>query len=696
MPPRLLAGITLLFWGAMTGNTLLGLIASLLVEARSWIDLRWSFTKTTYVRAWHYTILCGALIAILAWVNGMATHNLQSLTVWAPLIFLPVELAMRYGKDTEIPLNTFSFFARKKLAHDTKLGRITEPRMINTGYPYIALVLLASAMSSRNELHHLIGLAIIVSIILVNSGKKSGFRPIAWTTGIILIMTAALTCQWGMGKLYQYYLGAGSGGDSTNRIAANESRTSIGKLGKLKLDPRIQWRMTIDHGEPPKLLRVATYNQYANAGWKYFFNPTDDTYQRDEQGYLGTTDIPNRDALIFKELESSPMPQLPLNPNLHIIGEVNTKALDTPIPIAPFMLAVGNIGSLGVETSIDCNSLGTVRLANPDYNIIRYSLWTENASTTETQPDTTDLTIPNQELAAILRVSQSLKLNTPGLSTAEKINRIDHFFRKKFTYTTHLTTPKLEKNQRQTAVGTFLETTQSGHCEYFAAATALLLREAGIPARYCVGFAVREYNESHQEWVMRGTHAHAWCRVWISDATHPSGGEWQDIDLTPPSWLAMESTGSASWQQSLADWWQRTREIFLLWRTSETNKTSVVKAVTIIIALVTLWIIWRLYKSHQPNHRQQRTHQTKNPQPISPLQKLEPKLQKILGARPIGMPLSRWTLQLADNHPDLSDLVRPLTELHNTARFSPTGISATQQQELENLCTTLRKQLKQL
>jgi transglutaminase-like putative cysteine protease len=44
----------------------------------------------------------------------------------------------------------------------------------------------------------------------------------------------------------------------------------------------------------------------------------------------------------------------------------------------------------------------------------------------------------------------------------------------------------------ETPLARFLLRTRSGHCEYFATATVLLLRQLGIPARYAVGYAVHE------------------------------------------------------------------------------------------------------------------------------------------------------------------------------------------------------------
>jgi len=723
MPPRLLTGITLLFWGAMTGHALLGLVAAFLVEARSWIETRWNFTQTTYVRSWHYTILCGALIAVLAWMNGMKTGELHTLFIWTPLIFLPVELAMRYGQAEKIPLNTFSFFARKKYIADLKLGRPTQPRMINTGWIYLATILLATAMGSQQPLQHGIGLAIIAVIALIISGKKTGHRPVAWTFCILLTLLLSLIGQWGMVKLYDYYRGASGETRDQRGISANENRTSIGRLGRLKLSPHIFWRMKVHEGNSPKLLRIATYNRYARANWKYQYAPPEDsaniTTQRDDDGYLPSTSAPNSNLLIFSDYPTSSEASLPSisgSANVSIIGEVDTRMMENPIPMPDFIQAVGNIAHLGKETSIECNPLGTVRLVNPDTHIVQYHVWIDNSpshgSSTDTPYNTNDpnssydLNIPNQERAAIRRINQKLGLNNPELTTLQKIRILKHFFTTEFTYTTHLTTATLRPNQRQSAVGTFLETTRSGHCEYFATSTALLLRDAGIPARYCVGFAVSEEDKDREEWVMRGKHAHAWCRVWISDtptsqtnqaSPQNTAGHWEDLDLTPPSWESMEETNTHRRLQYLTDWWQLLREDFMIWRTQKSNQTKVMIGVVFIISLLTLWIIWRLWQSRQPRALEKSaSYQRPAHATITALNQLEPALAKTLGSRPAGTPITRWLLTLAEQHPELTDDLQKIADLHNTARFSPDKLTTDQQQDIATACTHLKNNLRQL
>ncbi len=549
-PPKLLAGAALIFWGVLTGNTTVGLLAAVLLEARSWLPLRWDFKRESYVRAWQISILCGALISLLAWMNGMKAGKIHTLFVWAPLIMLPLELAQRYGTAKKIPLNTFAIFSRKDPPHPG--GLPTPPRTLNTGYPYIATVILATAMASRNELHHFAALAIITTSCLYAHMRHRGFRPWAWATALLLVITLSWFGQWGMFKLYNYLTGT-SGSGSGRHTAANESVTSIGRLGRLKLSPKIFWRMHVNHGNTPHLLRTATYNQYSRARWSHEFNKSpnsrfDDagyrTFSRDDTAPEGSRDI--------RWFTTSP-PQLTQTAPITLTGEIDTKVTENPLPLPHFFLAVAD---LDAGADIECNALGTVRMANPDYNVIQYAVWQGDTSSTEEPPDTEpdkknnlDLSVPPPERKALQRICTQLGLDDPTLSTRAKIRKLRHFFNTKFQYTTHLRTPPTDRKHRSTAVGHFLEHTRAGHCEYFATATALLLRTANIPTRYCVGFSVSEHDRDRDEWIMRGQHAHAWCRVWIEEPNHPSGkttGHWEDLDLTPAAWETADIARTSS------------------------------------------------------------------------------------------------------------------------------------------------------
>lgn len=74
----------------------------------------------------------------------------------------------------------------------------------------------------------------------------------------------------------------------------------------------------------------------------------------------------------------------------------------------------------------------------------------------------------------------------------------------------------------------FLEESKAGHCELFASSAVLLLRQAGIPARYVSGFICNELHPSKAYYVARLGHAHAWLEAYDKESKN-----WLMLDPTP-------------------------------------------------------------------------------------------------------------------------------------------------------------------
>lgn len=95
----------------------------------------------------------------------------------------------------------------------------------------------------------------------------------------------------------------------------------------------------------------------------------------------------------------------------------------------------------------------------------------------------------------------------------------------------------------------------TGHCEYFAATCALLLRAQGHPCRLVGGFLAHEWDEERGEMVVRGRDGHAWVEVLLDD------GSWLTVEATPPQSAAAAEAASSSWfdglQRSLTAGWNR-------------------------------------------------------------------------------------------------------------------------------------------
>ena len=704
-PPKLLAGLALLYWGYLTGHLSAAIPAAIILESRSVVRIRWDFKYESYIKAWHLCVLCAVFIAMISWIDGMGVGRIHTLFVWAPFIFLPIELAQRFGNAKNIPLSTFSFFARRKMLQDIAEGRKITPRLFNTGYPYITIVILATAKASRYDLHHYVGLSILVGICLYGYTKNNGRRPAAWTCAFILLLALSWIGQWSMYKIFRHYRGGGQQITLNQTMSSAETRTSIGRLGRIKLNPKILWRMKLHHGSKPKLLRSATYNKYSKAIWSYIPITPGSSNDYDEFGYRSSSSATitenQRDIRWFRETPPSLSNDAPIS----IVGEVDAKVEDHPLPVPDQFIAIGD---LDTDAFVECNSLGTIRMANPNYNIIEYSVWQGAFANTEEPPKDQagssfhlDLNIPPTERDAIKRICSQLDLYNAELSTSEKIKKIKNFFIDDFTYSTHLKTPRFDRGKRQSSIGLFLEDSRTGHCEYFATATTLLLREAGIPARYCIGYAVNERAKDKTEWVMRGLHAHAWSRAWIEPHANSSNkeGKWIDVDLTPPSWQSIEARNLDTWKQRLADKWQLMREDFLIWRTQEENKTRVYYVLAAILSLVAIWVSWRLWSSRQREiDMVLRPYQRPKNAPYTPLHKLEALATKKIGRRPAGTPLCEWLhgLLLLDVAIDneLEKSLLPALALHSIIRFDPAASTPEQHQELSALSRRLKQQIK--
>jgi protein-glutamine gamma-glutamyltransferase len=73
----------------------------------------------------------------------------------------------------------------------------------------------------------------------------------------------------------------------------------------------------------------------------------------------------------------------------------------------------------------------------------------------------------------------------------------------------------------------FVTRTQSGYCQHFAGAMALMLRYLGVPARVAAGFSSGQFDRSKGQWVVTDHDAHEWVEAWFQ------GWGWVPFDPTP-------------------------------------------------------------------------------------------------------------------------------------------------------------------
>lgn len=73
----------------------------------------------------------------------------------------------------------------------------------------------------------------------------------------------------------------------------------------------------------------------------------------------------------------------------------------------------------------------------------------------------------------------------------------------------------------------FLEDSDTGYCVHFATAATVLLKAAGIPARYVTGYMVQVKKDVPA--TVTGNDAHAWVEYWLQ------GFGWTVLECTPPA-----------------------------------------------------------------------------------------------------------------------------------------------------------------
>src|SRR5665213_1671061 len=129
-------------------------------------------------------------------------------------------------------------------------------------------------------------------------------------------------------------------------------------------------------------------------------------------------------------------------------------------------------------------------------------------------PSPVDLAVPEDERPALSSVAAGLGLDR--MNERQKIRAVSRFFQDHFHYSLN-SQGRIARNDRRSPLGQFLTQTRSGHCEYFATATVLLLRQAGVNARYITGYAVQESARHGDTYLVRERHSHAWALVYHSD-----------------------------------------------------------------------------------------------------------------------------------------------------------------------------------
>jgi protein-glutamine gamma-glutamyltransferase len=108
-----------------------------------------------------------------------------------------------------------------------------------------------------------------------------------------------------------------------------------------------------------------------------------------------------------------------------------------------------------------------------------------------------------------------------------------------YSYTLKLDSPR---TKGMDPIEQFVSKDRKGHCQFFAAALAMVLRSEGIPTRLVVGYATDEYNALSGQYIARGSHAHAWVEALVNRDQIPASIKIEGQPQSQRYWLRLDPT----------------------------------------------------------------------------------------------------------------------------------------------------------
>ncbi len=630
--PPLIAGAALLFWGWHSGNLVVAAPLALALEAPRWLRPRFALEPADYARiADLCTVFFVGLAIVLAFDRGVA-HGVIGAFRWTPAVLAPILLAQRLGEDGRVPLTALFRYLRKQKQRNPELQ---VPR-VDTGGVFVVLCVIAAGVGSGAAPSYYAGAVLLAAWALFATRPRHARRT-AWLVLFGAAVGLGYAGHVGMSQL-QHWIGGLIADWHLQRAASDLSRsmTDIGTLGRLKQRDTILARV---YGAPRDVVRQSLLHRSS-------YNT-----------YIGTTWIGRRAQREELEGEEGGATwTLAPGARLGKIGlAVRVERRRTALPLPPEVTRLTGLAA----TEVTRNGLGLVQAA-VEGDWIRFDAEFGRGIGHYEPPLPEDGTLPHGERVAFTRIAEELGL--PGLAPQEAVRRVmRHLSGYSYSLWREAAPPA-----GVTPLADFMTRTKSGHCEYFAAAAAILLRAAGVPTRYATGYAVMEYSALEDAYVVRARHAHAWTRAWVD-------GRWIDLDPTPPEWFAEETS-------RLAPLWEKVADLFrwAAFRWSQREELEASEAWWGVLAALAAILGWRLLRGKRVTRGMGTAAVVERVYPGTDSELYE--ALKPLPPREPGETLGAWLARVAPGKFDEA------LRLHQRYRFDPRGLSAAERARLRELC----------
>ena len=639
--PPLILGAALMFWGWLTGLWILAAVMALVFEASRLVRLRWDLAPKDFGRISDGCTTLFIVLSIYILMSQRSATFIVAVIQWLPVVLFPLLVAQVYSSADRIDIRNL-FLLRRKAPNDKK----QKSTLINLTYPYFAVCIVSAGAANVRDPSFFIG-AFLLTALALWAVRSKRFSALAWICVLVIGGCSGFVGHIGLHGLQLVLEKKGlewTSNFTTHDPDPFQTHTAIGDIGTLKPSERIIFRVTPDNRRSaPALLRESTYNRYLSPIWVAM-----------EPDFKALKPQPNKTTWEISE-ETAPGRIITVAASLHK-GKGLLKLPD----------GVFQIERLPV-VSLEKSRYGTLKVEGGP-GIVDYRVHFVEGDMDASPPSEFDLDIPQKEKPALDSIRNQLQLE--GLPPRQILKRVESFFLNEFEYS--LT--QQEVGRKQSPLSHFLLQSRAGHCEYFATATVLLLRAAGVPARYCRGYAVQEFSKLENRFIVRDRHAHAWTLVYVD-------GLWISFDTTPGSWLSFENAAAPRWQvlSDLWSWCKFKLSMVWLWL----HQSPAFGYLWWLVLPVVLIPARRLFRKNRFQRAQQRPGSpfAEALEPTgtdSEFYRIEEALSKAGHGRQAAETLRCWIQRLAREHSSLSlqDDLNSILNLHYRYRFDPLGISA--------------------
>jgi protein-glutamine gamma-glutamyltransferase len=623
IPPLLLGTVTV-YWGINSGWFVFSIVAALVFELNVVVKTRFDLKDYDFIKI---SDLCSVIMLILLFYSYLENEPRRIFLYFIstmPIVFMPLLFAQLYSTSDKVVIGTT--FGKGVHKH----------KPIDVRGLYLISVFIASASADNRSLWFF---PVTVFLILwsLYGGQDTTYKIFKYLSfsiavfvfsfGFVLtIEKAHLLIRDKMMEMYRNWYQSLS-------EDPYKTTTAMGETGYLKLSGEIVMRITPQTRTGiPLYLKTADYNTLSGSTWHARSENNRPVFPDGDMSWQIFGESKGDKSLVVSKWMGKQGQGLLALPS----GSNRTEKMDVA----------------GIEIS----GLGAVKIdEGPD--LLDYTVFYSENTRYEPPPETRDIVIPDFERNIIEKIIAENDLK--GWNDLDSVMRIENYF-SSFKYSLDLS----GQQDSLSVVEQFLTETKSGHCEYFATATVLLLRAVGIPARYSTGYSVSEYSDLEKKLIARERDAHAWVTARVN-------GEWMTIDTTPSVWYSIDRE-KRSFLEPVKDffsWLRIEYEYFRKTKNEEFNRLLIVLA-SILTFFMMVKIYLRKKKIQKNNPGKKDVIQIQGTD--SPLYDLIKKYENYGFEKFDNESIRQWSKRVSGNLNDKDrEDVFLMSDLHETLRFDP-------------------------